>query len=247
MFYSEYFRNIPIKMIIYLKLSSMISITQQSSSTLVYSLLNLTNPSNKKHQNTKASKHIDTRKHQKHKTMFINEEQRAVLVEKTQQYFKQVATLTLDNAYSRIKFHECISKKEGLRLILTLASKETHKFSKNNWHLGTFGSIWRDIRIGNKIIRAYFVEASNGVFQTICDVYDTIDEENKFNDWMPQLVDPINQGPQKFVDTIKQGLPKKSEENDLNLWVRIMPVADSSKPRHQKKSSNSKKSKKSKK
>ena len=180
--------------------------------------------------------------------MFINEEQKVALVEKTQQYFKQVVTLTPDNAYySRIKFHNDISRKEGLRLIPTLASKETHKFSKNNWHLGTFGSIWRDIRIGNKIIRAYFVEASNGVFQTICDVYDTVDEENKINDWMPQLVDPINQGPQKFVDTIKQGLPKKSEENDLNLWVRIVPVADSSKHRQQKKSSNYKKSKKSKK
>ena len=208
-------------MIIYLKLSSMISTTQQSSIIPMYSLLNLTNPNNKKHQNTNASKHINTRKHQKHKTMFINEEQKATLVEKTQQYFKQVVTLTPDNAYeSRIKFHNDISRKEGLRLILTLASKETHKFSKNNWHLGTFGSVWRDIRIGNKIIRAYFVEASNGVFQTICNVYDTIDEENKINDWMPQLVDPIKQGPQK------------SEENDLNLWVRIMPVADSSKQRH---------------
>ena len=227
-------------MIIYLKLSSMISTTQQSSSIPMYSLLNLTNPNNKKHQNTNASKHINTRKHQKHKTMFINEEQKATLVEKTQQYFKQLVTLTPDNAYeSRIKFHNDISRKEGLRLILTLASKETHNFKAggNNWHLGTFGSIWRDIRIGNKIIRAYFVEASNGVFQTICDVYDTIDEENKFNDWMPQLVDPINQ---KFVDPINQ---KKSEENNLNIWVRIMPVADSSKPRHQKKSSKSKKSK----
>ena len=178
-------------MIIYLKLSSMFWIPQQSSSIPMYSLLNLTNPNNKKHQNT--STHGNT-KTPKHKTMFINEEQRAALVEKTQQYFKQVVTLTPDNAYgSRIKFHEGISRKEGLRLILTLASKETHKFSKNNWHLGTFGSIWRDIRIGNKIIRAYFVEASNGVFQTICDVYDTIDEENKINDWMPQLIDPINQ------------------------------------------------------
>ena len=232
-------------MYIYSKLSSIISTTQQISNTPHV----FTPQSHQPQQQTKTPKtqqHTETPKHIIN--MFINEEQKAALVEKTQQYFKQVVTLTPDNAYgSRIKFHNDISRKEGLRIILTLASKETHKFSKNNWHLGTFGSIWRDIRIGNKIIRAYFVEASNGVFQTICDVDDTIDEENKINDWMPQLVDPINQGSQKFVDTIKQGLPKKSEEDDLNLWVRIMPVADSSKPRHQKKSSNSKKSKKSKK
>ena len=92
LFYSEYFRNIPIKMIIYLKLSSMFWIPQQSSSIPMYSLLNLTNPNNKKHQNT--STHGNT-KTPKHKTMFINEEQRAALVEKTQQYFKQVVTLTL--------------------------------------------------------------------------------------------------------------------------------------------------------
>ena len=225
-------------MIIYFKLSSMFSITQQRSSipyVFTPQFHQLQQTETPKHQNIKTQQHTET---PKHKTMFINEEQKAALVEKTQQYFKQVVTLTPDNAYeSRIKFHNDISRKEGLRLILTLASKETHKFSKNNWHLGTFGSIWRDIRIGNKIIRAYFVEASNGVFQTICNVYDTIEEENKINDWMPQLVDPINQ---KFVDPINQ---KKSEENNLNVWVRIMPVADSSKPRHQKKSSKSKKSK----
>ena len=185
-------------MIIYLKLSSMFSITQQRSSTphvftpQFHQLQQQTETP--KHQNIKTQQHTETPKHIIN--MFINEEQKATLVEKTQQYFKQLVTLTPDNAYeSRIKFHNDISRKEGLRLILTLASKETHNFKAggNNWHLGTFGSIWRDIRIGNKIIRAYFVEASNGVFQTICDVYDTIDEENKFNDWMPQLVDPINQ------------------------------------------------------
>ena len=229
LFYSKYFRNILIKNDYLFE-----TFFRDFDKTKELEYPHVFTPQSHQHQQQK------TPKTPKHKTMFINEEQKATLVEKTQQYFKQLVTLTPDNAYeSRIKFHNDISRKEGLRLILTLASKETHNFKAggNNWHLGTFGSIWRDIRIGNKIIRAYFVEASNGVFQTICDVYDTIDEENKFNDWMPQLVDPINQ---KFVDPINQ---KKSEENNLNIWVRIMPVADSSKPRHQKKSSKSKKSK----
>ena len=235
LFCSDYFRNIPIKNDYLFETFFHVfdNTTEIEHPPCIHSSISPTPATN---GNTKTQQHTETPKHIIN--MFINEEQKATLVEKTQQYFKQVVTLTPDNAYeSRIKFHNDISRKEGLLLILTLASKETHKFSKNNWHLGTFGSVWRDIRIGNKIIRAYFVEASNGVFQTICNVYDTIDEENKINDWMPQLVDPINQ---KFVDPINQ---KKSEENNLNVWVRIMPVADSSKPRHQKKSNKSKKSK----
>ena len=138
--------------------------------------------------------------------MLINEEQKSALMEKTREYFNQLVTLTPENVYeSRIVFHNIISGEEARRIIQALASKETHKFTfgGNNWHMGIFGSIWRDIRIGNKIIRVHLEEESDGVFQTICNVYDTIE----VNDW-------------------------------------IQPVADSSKPKPQKKSNKSKKSKK---
>ena len=84
-------------MIIYLKLSSMFSITQQRSSTphvftpQFHQLQQQTETP--KHQNIKTQQHTETPKHIIN--MFINEEQKATLVEKTQQYFKQVVTLIM--------------------------------------------------------------------------------------------------------------------------------------------------------
>ena len=100
--------------------------------------------------------------------MFITNEQTNLLIAKTREFFEFTKS---EDFVPMMRFSQEISGVDAPKVIDILCSEDYHGFSADKWHIGSFGSVWMDIVIGRKVIRAYFEETTRGKFVTTCNVY----------------------------------------------------------------------------
>ena len=97
----------------------------------------------------------------------ITNEETNFLIVKTREFFEFTKR---KDFIPTIRFSG-ISEVDAPKIIDILCSEDYHGFSADKWHIGTSGSVWMDMIIGRKVIRAYFEETTRGKFVTTCNFY----------------------------------------------------------------------------